>query len=158
MLAGALHSRRLDSLRSLAAAAGAADLTTCGSIGDSPALPFDFNHSRRCPSKDLRRIHLLGLRWRGLERPRGRGANDVVELVTALGETGREELNAIVEALDVIEAAALPPGNPGGPSVTLIATRLRQRPRRGGKPRFDGLEPCRQRVGHSHVAPLLRQV
>ena len=60
--------------------------------------------------------------------------------MTALGETGREELNAIVEALDVIEAAALPPAHPVAASLFALLV-LREIGGRRREPGLDGLEP-----------------
>ena len=80
-----------------------------------PAQPQTFDHRltsidrRRRAAEHFRLVHLLRARRRRAERAGGRGADDVGELVAAFAQPRGEELDAIVVALDVIEAAALPP-------------------------------------------------
>src|SRR5262245_2518989 len=93
-----------------------------------PRLPLDLDHRGCRPPEDFRFVHLLGARGRGPERPRGRRADDVAELVDAFGEAGREELHAIVVALDVVELAVAPPGVPRRFLFVLTCRRRRRLP------------------------------
>src|SRR5438874_4969009 len=123
----------------------AAATTTALAIADPDTsvrrviLMLDVHDGRRGASKHFRFVHLFGVRRRRAERAGRRRANDVRELVAPFREASREELNAIVVPLDVIEAAVLPPAAP----VTLLfqlALVLCQGRRRCGEPRFDRLE------------------
>src|SRR6185436_4135947 len=74
----------------------------------APSLP-DLHHHAPAAPEHLRLVHFLDVRRRGDERARRRRPHEVAERVLALGEPRREELHAVVMALDVIEAGALPP-------------------------------------------------
>ena len=67
------------------------------------------------------------MRRRRAERARRRRADDVGELVAAFAQPRREQLDAIVVALDVIEAAALPPGEPVAATLSLRVLLRRER-------------------------------
>ncbi len=89
---------------------------------------------RRRPAEHLRLVHLLRARRRRPERPGGRRADDVGELVAAFAEPRGEELDAIVVALDVIEAAALPPRESSlSPVSSLIVLLVVRAPRRSSR-------------------------
>ena len=91
--------------------------------------------------------------------PGGRRADDVGEVVAAFAQARGEQLHAIVVALDVIEAAALPPGEPVVVAVVrsrvLFAATSARRGRR--EPRLDRLEARGQRIGDGDEAALLRE-
>ena len=96
---------------------------------------------------------------RRAERSGRRCPDDVGELVAAFAQSRGEQLDAIVVAFDVIEAAALPPGR------TSCPTPSRLRPAACESVAADvanhdstGFEPGGQRIGDGDEAPLLGEL
>ena len=90
-------------------------------------MRYDLHDDASRAAEHFRRVHLLGTRGRDLERAGRGGARQVRERVLAFGQAGREELDAVVVAFDMVETAALPPILPAdrGPRLGLLCEALR---------------------------------
>ena len=117
----------------------------------------DFDRDRRRAAPHFRRVHLLRGRPCRPERPGRRRPDEVGELVAAFGEPRREELHAVVEFLDVIEAATFEPPAPLSRPDCADAILARQSDAVVRNQLSTASTPAGSAIGHRDVAPLLRK-
>ena len=128
-------------------------------LGSQPLHLFpDLDHRRRRSPEHLGLVHLLRVRRRRAEGARRRRADDVGEDVAPFGEARREQLDAIVVALDVIEAAALPPGRPVARGSAASFCSCASDAADVANQDSTGSKPGGQRIGDRDEAALLGQV